>query len=50
LHFFACRVVGANSKPRSPFRWVSRANLKTLNFPGANRALLSMLVEDENSD
>jgi mutator protein MutT len=50
LHFFACQAVGANIEPQLPFRWVSRANLKTLDFPDANRALLNALVADELAD
>ncbi|HUG68389.1 MAG TPA: (deoxy)nucleoside triphosphate pyrophosphohydrolase [Pirellulaceae bacterium] len=50
LHFFACRAVGASVEPRFPFRWVPRANLRTLDFPEANLALLSVLVADEISD
>ena len=50
LHFFACRTAGVDTEPRFPFRWVSRADLKTLDFPEANLALLSMLIGAENSD
>lgn len=50
LHFFACRTVNANAEPRVPFRWVSRADLKTLDFPEANRQLLNLLAGAENSD
>lgn len=48
LHFFACRTVGSAVKPRGPFRWVSRADLSTLDFPAANRELLSLLVGAED--
>ncbi len=50
LHFFACRIVGAEMGPRTPFRWVSRADLRLLEFPEANRELLSVLVGAEDSD
>jgi 8-oxo-dGTP diphosphatase len=50
LHFFACRSVGADTEPHAPFRWVPRADLKTLKFPEANQSLLSMLIEAENSE
>ncbi|MBI2479646.1 MAG: NUDIX domain-containing protein, partial [Planctomycetia bacterium] len=46
LHFFACHVVGPNIEPRVPFRWVARADLKSQDFPEANRALLNILAGD----
>ena len=49
LHFFACRAVSDDARPRVPFRWVSRADLKALAFPEANRELLSVLAGAENS-
>ncbi|MEO8498053.1 MAG: (deoxy)nucleoside triphosphate pyrophosphohydrolase [Planctomycetota bacterium] len=50
LHFFACQTVDADTEPRSPFRWVPRADLEKLDFPEANRQLLSVLAGAENSD
>jgi len=50
LHFLACRPVGPDTEPQVPFRWVLRADLKTLDFPAANLTLLSMLDRAENSD
>ena len=49
LHFFACRIVGADTPPRDPFRWISRADLETLDFPEANRQLLGLLTGAEDS-
>ncbi len=42
LHFFHCAPVDSTS-PREPFRWVAAADLAQLEFPAANRALLSEL-------
>ncbi len=50
LHFFACRTMGADLEPRTPFRWVSRADLRLLDFPEANRELLDTLAGEEDSD
>jgi len=48
LHFFACRTVGADREPSAPFRWVSRADLRLLAFPEANRELLRVLAWSED--
>ena len=50
LYFFGCESASPNVEPRLPFRWVSRAELRTLDFPAANQPLLRRLVEDETSD
>lgn len=50
LHFFACRTIGADIEPRTPFRWVPRGDLRSLDFPAANRELLSVLADAEDSD
>lgn len=50
LCFFACQAAEANVKPLFPFRWVSRADLKMLDFPAANQALLSVLAGDETTE
>ncbi len=43
LHFFACRPIDDHATPREPFRWVSLAELTSLDFPEANRAILELL-------
>ncbi len=57
LHFWLCRPVGSDV-PRdgsvsrfppvaSPFRWVRLAELTSLPFPPANRAVLTLLLANE---
>jgi 8-oxo-dGTP diphosphatase len=50
LHFLACCTVGDDREPHAPFRWVSRADLRVLDFPEANRELLRVLVGAMTSD
>ncbi|MCA9145554.1 MAG: (deoxy)nucleoside triphosphate pyrophosphohydrolase [Planctomycetaceae bacterium] len=47
LHFLRCRLNGDTDLPRSPFRWVPRDDLGTLNFPEANLAILKRLAAKE---
>ena len=47
IHFFRCRPVAAGSiclPPDSPFRWITAAELATLEFPAANRPLTQQLL------
>lgn len=44
LRFFACRPSGADKSSRSPFHWVRREALATLDFPAGNRTLLDLLL------
>ena len=45
LHFYRCAIVG-DPKPilGQRVRWVSRAELKTLRFPPADRELIEQLT------
>jgi 8-oxo-dGTP diphosphatase len=43
LHFFACALNTEDKTPSKPFRWVSRSELETLNFPEANREVVQVL-------
>jgi len=46
LFFIACRVDnGSPKEPRTPFRWTKREELKNLDFPTGNAALLDLLLE-----
>lgn len=49
LHFLACKLTGTETRALAPFRWVSRAELCRLEFPAANRELVSALVADKES-
>ena len=44
LHFFACRPTNSAASPRSPYCWVLRAELATLEFPAGNRGLIQQLL------
>jgi 8-oxo-dGTP diphosphatase len=44
LYFFACRPLGDVPAPRPPYRWVGRRDLRELDFPRGNRALLQLLT------
>jgi 8-oxo-dGTP diphosphatase len=51
IHFFHCRPVVLNQSennslplPKPPFRWVSAAELATLEFPAANHELTQFLL------
>ena len=43
LSFFSCRAA-SNRTPRGSFRWVSHDELRQLDFPPANRAVLELLT------
>ena len=43
LHFWLCQPV-SHAAPRSPFRWVTPAELARLQFPEANAAILALLM------
>jgi 8-oxo-dGTP diphosphatase len=49
LHFFACRPVDPHRTPLPPFHWVPREQLAKLQFPEANRRLLTRLAGGEAS-
>ncbi len=44
LHFFRCTPVDPERPPQEPFRWIATADLATLEFPPANRAVLEQIV------
>jgi mutator protein MutT len=43
LHFLACCPVESDAMPRLPFAWVERHQLKELEFPAGNAALVEKL-------
>jgi mutator protein MutT len=43
LHFYHCRPRNVAAEPRSPFRWVRRAELGGYEFPPANAEVLRLL-------
>ena len=45
LYFFACRPLKPDETPRSPFRWVPRAELACYQFPDANKELIKFLLQ-----
>lgn len=51
LHFWRCRPVAAEAitENHCGFRWVSAAELGKLNFPEANRSVVSKLGGEENA-
>jgi 8-oxo-dGTP diphosphatase len=50
LHFRACRITGEPSPMLGQqVRWVDRAELLTLDFPPADRELISLLTADPGS-
>ena len=46
LHFLDCQVSDTRP-PKTPFRWVLRAELAEYEFPSGNRQLLELLLKDE---
>jgi len=47
LTFVSCRTIAHQiAPPRSPFRWVQRAQLALLTFPEGNRILLETLLAE----
>ncbi|MBC21058.1 MAG: hypothetical protein CMJ74_12460 [Planctomycetaceae bacterium] len=47
LSFFACHSLDCKLPVKPPFRWVGLNNLSSMDFPAANRALITKLA-DEN--
>jgi 8-oxo-dGTP diphosphatase len=46
LYFIACRPASNSlDSPREPFRWASRNELASLEFPAGNAALLDILLQ-----
>lgn len=43
LYFFQCRLA-ASGEPRPPFTWVATEDLARLEFPAANRAILTTIL------
>ncbi len=49
LHFWRCRLspgLDDQATPASPFRWVTFAELATLDFPEANKTVLEQLLAE----
>ncbi len=44
LYFLACQPIDPQVVPHSPFQWVTREGLATLQFPEGNRPLLRRLL------
>jgi hypothetical protein len=42
--FFQCQLKQADAEPLAPFRWVDRDDLKALQFPAGNDAVLALLL------
>ena len=45
LNFYHCRPLLQTTPPRSPFIWVSRAELDSYEFPAGNAGVLKLLKE-----
>jgi 8-oxo-dGTP diphosphatase len=45
IHFFGCTPLDAAAPPLPPFRWIPRAKLAECNFPPANDALMTRLLQ-----
>lgn len=50
LRFFRCQLPTAcnDQEPRAPFRWVSKTDLASYQFPEANDALIRLFLEEPN--
>ena len=44
LHFFLCEPLDPAAEPLAPYRWASRDELATLEFPPANQSVLARLT------
>jgi mutator protein MutT len=50
LHFYHCQLVGPRTEPNAPFRWVTREQLGSLEFPAGNQTVLGLLTEIGDGD